>query len=202
MFFPCKKLRDALKFILVFYLVLPLFIAACSSRYRASLYLMEESRRRRVVVREAFYVAGLGVTSAYSADFLTPMPGSLGAAAFFTRESGDSKAGPSSVIGSRKHIEYRLIAPLPENPTVGTMPLNNKAFVRKLSFENTDEAWQIYLFSAGHMTLDSIKKSNWHTTIAATFRNQDGDSVRIEGQMKLKKRDTFAFEDTRYERTR
>lgn len=191
-----------IKSILVFCLVFPLLNAACSSRYRASLYLVEDSLRRRVVIREAFYVKGLGVSSAYRADFLTPMPGSLGAAAFFTRESGDFNTGQSSVFGARAHIEYRLIAPLPEHPTVGPLPLTNNAFVKKLSFEKTDEAWQTYLFSAGHMTLDSMKKSDWHTTIAATFRNQDGDSVRIEGQMKLKKRDTFAFKDTRYERTR
>ena len=176
MFFPRKKLRDALKFILVFSLALPLFIAACSSRYGASLYLMEESRRRRVVVREAFYVAGLGVSSAYSADFLTPMPGSLGAAAFFTRESGDPKAGSSGVFGSRKHIEYRLIAPLPENPTIGTLPLNNKAFVRKLSFENTNEAWQTYLFSAGHLTLDSMKKSDLYQEYQNTHASRPLDT--------------------------
>ncbi len=202
MFFNHNKSRSVSKSILALCLVVPLIHAACSSRFRASLYLVEETLKRRVVIREAFYVKGLGVSSAFSADFVTPMAGTLGAVAFFTRETGDLNAGPSNMIGLRAHIDYRLIAPLPENLTVGPLTLTNSAFVKKLSFEKIDEAWRTYLFSEGHMTLDSMKKSDWHTTIAATFRSQDGDSVRIEGQIRMKKRDTFAFKDTRYERDR
>lgn len=202
MLFHYHKYRGVPSFILAGLLILPLIGAACSSRYRMSLYLVETPLRRRVVIREAFYVKGLAVSSAFSADFLMPGPGTLCAVAFFTRETGDLNAGPSNLIGFRAHNEYRLIAPLPQNPAVGPLNLTNNTFVRKLSFEETDEASRIFLFSSGQMTLDSTKKSDWFTTIAATFRSQGGDSVRLEGQIRLKERDTFAFSNTRYEPTR
>ena len=155
--------------------------------------------KRKVIVREAFYVKGLGVSSAFNADFVRPAPGTLAAVAFFTRETGDLNAGPSNVIGFRAHNDYRLITPLPLNPEPGPLSLSNNTFVRKLSFKKTDEASRTFLFSSGQMTLDSTKKSDWYATIAATFRSQDGDSISIEGQLRLKQRELFTFSDTRYE---
>lgn len=187
---------------LVFCLVFSLVYSACTSRYRTSLYFVEETRKRRVVIREAFYVNGLGVSSAFSSDYVTPMAGTLGAVAFSVRQSGEVNAEPSNTSGRRADVDYRLIAPFPEDLIVGLLPLTNRAFVRRMSFENEDESWRTYLFSAGEMKIDSMKKTDWFTTIAATFRNQNGDSVRIEGQIRMKKRDRFAFKETLYERGR
>ncbi|MFQ5607897.1 MAG: hypothetical protein ACE5GA_08105 [Candidatus Zixiibacteriota bacterium] len=176
--------------------------AGCTSRFAAALYLTEGPSSERVKIREVFYVKGFGVSSAFSADYLVRSDGALAAIAFFTRDSATINPGTGSVVEFRAHNEYRLIAPLPAAPAVGPLPLSNRVFIKRLSFEQTEEVSRTYLFSSGEATIDSTKKSDLFTTISAVFRNQDGDSLSISGRAMFKKRDNFAFKHTRYVRDR
>jgi len=178
-----------------------LFILAnCTSRLKMNLFYENSLGRTNTKVSEAFFVRNYNVDNPLRRDFLISGNGTLMALDLFITDTSMYQPAKTTTlpIGARPRLKLRMYWPLPELLEAGERGLHRGAFVEMVGKYEATPAERIFQLAHGELVIDSVRSKKLYLTIDATFRSLAGDSLRFDGNVKIKERKQFKFSNTSY----
>ncbi|MBN4076522.1 hypothetical protein JYT16_02265 [Gemmatimonas aurantiaca] len=168
---------------------------------KLKLFCETPSGRTNTKVSDAFFVRNRDVGDPLHRDFLISGEGSLMALEFSIASDTSyyrTKVKSSLPIGSREALTMRMYWPLPESLTAKQQGVNRGAFVDMIGNYEATTAERIFQLAHGELTIDSVKSKKLYLSIDATFRSLAGDSLRFDGNVRVRERKQFKFSNTSY----
>ena len=164
---------------------LMIVLVGCTSRYRLDLFLIQDEQQQKVKVESTRYVRDALLGSPFDREKLATGKGTCMVIETGSRGETMDK-GEQDIISWDRYVRFELYFQLPERPTVGNIPLANNSFAHlKGHFERTVEQ-KVYLAENGYLAIDSLTDDHLFATVDGRYENRDGESIRFQGQFKVK----------------
>ncbi len=171
--------------LLLLILSLSSFVVGCTSRYRMSLYLVAESKRKKVKIEQTEFIPGMALGDPTIGE--KPHPGESDIFVVATGVRGKRAENEDSRLFSfDEYLRCRLFVQLPKDFTAGAIPALKNAFVQILGRYDQPLEQRLYLGRGGTITVDSTNSKHLYATIDALFLNSLDDSLRFDGRFRVK----------------
>lgn len=170
------------------YLLTALLAAACVSRYRLDLYVVQENHRQRVKVEKTEVLMDSQIGDPYASRRLDP--GTDNVLVLTLGARGESIAsGVDQIFGFDEYYQCQVFLQLPSEVAVDTLGLADRSFVRILGRYEVPAEDKVYLSTSGDLFVDSLTSKYLYVTLDGDFQNRLGANLGVEGQFRAKVRD-------------
>lgn len=160
-------------------------LAACSSRYRRDLYLVERRGLSKVKVEKTEFVMDGVLGDPMGRDKVVVGPGNCMILTTGSR-GGSTSDAESVLIDYDRYLRYKIFLQLPSRLQPGTLPLENNSFVQLLGFYERPPEDKIYLARSGEFSVDSLSDKHLFGSIDGSFENGRQEPVTFKGEFRVK----------------
>jgi hypothetical protein len=166
-------------------LALAILLAACTSRYRLDLFLVDGEARTKVKVEKTEFMAGAVLGDPMSRDKVESGDGNC--LVLITGSRGRTlDAKTRDLISYDRYIRYRLFVQLAAMVEAGPTALKDNSLLQMMGRYELDAEDKLYYPTGGEMIVDSLADNKLFGTIDGRFENRQGDAVALEGRFKVK----------------
>lgn len=165
--------------------VLVIYAGSCTSRYRLSLYITEDSGRKKIKTEDAIFTAGTVLNNPYADTRIILGKGNTIVVPASRRGSSLYKS-KASFLSFDELLKLRIYLELPETFAPGDVELVDHAYVLILEQYDKPIKEKVFLPESGNIVIDSISSGRLFVTMSGEFVNSSNRSLAIDGQFKVK----------------
>lgn len=160
-------------------------LAACASRYRRDLFLVEGSDLNKVKVEKTEFVIDGILGDPQADEKVVTGPGNC--LILTTGSRGETAEGErQDLVGYDRYVRYKIFLQLPSRLQVGELPLENNSFVQLLGFYELPAEEKIFIARAGKFAIDSLTDKQLFGSMDGTYENNLKEPVKFRGEFKVK----------------
>jgi len=181
------KIMNKLSFsrIVLATLILTILAAACTSRYRLDLFLMEGDVRTKIKVEKTEFMVGAVLGDPMSLDKVEPGDGNC--LVLITGSRGRTlDAEARDLVSYDRYVRYRLFIQLAATVEAGSTALKDNSLLQMLGRYEIAPEDKLYYPTSGEIVVDSLAGNKLFGTIDGRFENRHGVAVAFEGRFKAK----------------
>ncbi|MCD6248914.1 MAG: hypothetical protein J7J98_01110 [candidate division Zixibacteria bacterium] len=169
-------------------LILTMLTAACTSRYRLDLYLLEGEARTKIKVEKTEFMVGAVLGDPTSRNKVEQGDGNC--LVLITGSRGRTLDTEAHNLASYdRYVRYRLFIQLAATVKAGSMTLKDNSLLQMLGRYEIAPEDKLYYPIGGELVVDSLAGNKLFGTIDGRFENRNGEPVALEGQFKAKTSD-------------
>ena len=166
-------------------LLVTIFTAACSSRYRRDLYLVEGQEQSKVKVEKTEYIIDGILGSPNDPDKVVAGPGNC--VILTTGSRGKVSGGEEpGLVDYNQYLRYKIFLQLPSRLQLTKLPLENNSFVQLLGYYELPADQKIYLARSGEFSVDSLTDKHLFGSIDGSFENSRNEPVAFKGEFRVR----------------
>ncbi len=161
------------------------FLAACASRYRRDLFLVQGEKQNKVKVEKTEYVIDGILGTPLDRDKIVAGPGNCVILTTGSRGevSGEDEPG---LVDYNQYLRYKIFLQLPSRLQLGKLPLENNSFVQLLGYYELAAEEKMFLARSGEFSVDSLTDKHLFGSMDGTYRNNLNKPVTFRGEFKIK----------------
>ena len=161
-------------------------LAACASRYRRDLFLVEGSDLNKVKVEKTEFVIDGILGDPRSDDKVVVGPGNCVILTTGSRGEAFEKDDKSNLVDYDRYLRYKIFLQLPSRLQVEELPLENNSFVQLLGYYELPPENKIFIARDGKFAIDSLTEKQLFGSIDGTYENELKEPVKFRGEFKVK----------------
>ena len=166
-------------------LLLTILAAACTSRYRLDLFLVQGEDRTKVKVEKTEFMVGAVLGDPISRDKIEPGDGNV--LVLITGSRGRTlNANTRDLINYDRYTRYRLFVQLAATVEPGSTQLEGNSLIQMMGRYELDAEDKLYYPTGGQLVVDSLADNKLFGTIDSRFENRHGEAVALVGKFKAK----------------
>jgi len=166
-------------------LIILTLVSSCRNRLKPQLYYIEHDSQFKLTQSNCYFIDKMQFSRNHDSTDIVPGQGNL---LITNQDFYDTSRVyfPGDILSVDQKLTYRIFINLPAEIKPDSLDINGQSICKIIGLYELDDAINMYQCRNGYLLIDSVKRSSFFGELSAVYNNNQGDSLKFTGNMKVK----------------